>query len=266
MAPAGLTIRREAGCFKVPLFEEMGLCASWTTREHDLGLKAWGRAAALRRLGIDAKRLVCPLQVHADRIAAVGRRQRGRGSQGRPTVLPATDALITNTAGTILSVLTADCLPVFLATARGPAAAGLVHAGWRGLEKGIVAKTVRRMIQKYGVEAAGLVAVLGPAIRPCCYEVSESFLGAFPVSAQRRNGKVTMDLAAEAARQLLTAGVPSNRIFDSKLCTRCCSHLFYSYRREGAQAGRSLSTLEILERPGQGALPPAPKHVKIGKP
>ncbi len=247
MSLSGLTIRREAGCFRVPFFEGMGLRASWTTREHDLGFEEKGRQAALRRLGIDAKRLVCPAQVHADRIATVGRRERGRGAQSLRTALKATDALITDTPGTILSVMTADCLPVFLAAPRGARAAGLIHAGWRGLEKGIAAKTVRRMIKEYGLQAGALIAVLGPAIRPCCYEVGDSFLSVFPASAHRRNGRVTMDLAAEAARQLQAAGVRPNRIFDSRLCTCCSSRLFYSYRRDAEEAGRSLSTLEILE-------------------
>ncbi len=247
MSLSGLTIRREAGCFTVPFLEGMRLRASWTTREHDLALGAKGRLAALRRLGIDAKRLVCPSQVHAGRVAAVGRREWGCGARRRRTALRGTDALITQTPGTILSVLTADCLPVFLAASRGPRAAGLVHAGWRGLKKGIAAKTVRRMIQEHGLRPSALIAVLGPAIRPCCYEVGESFLGVFPASARRRNGRVTMDLAAEAARQLQAAGMSSNRIFDSKLCTCCSSQLFYSYRREAEEAGRSLSTLEILE-------------------
>lgn len=200
----------------------------------------------MRRLGIDARRLVCPSQVHADRIAAVGRRERGRGAPSRRTALKDTDALITDTPGTILSVLTADCLPVFL-VASGGRVAGLIHAGWRGLKKRIVVKTVRKIVLGYGVRPGGLVAVLGPAIRPCCYEVGEDFLGVFPATAGRRHGRVYMDLAAEAARQLATLGVHYNRIFDSKLCTCCSGHLFYSRRREAEGAGRSLSTLEILK-------------------
>ncbi len=249
-------VRREAGCFSVPLLEGMGFLASWTTREHDLGFEARGRLAALRRLGIDAKRLVCPSQVHADRIAAVGRKERGRGANSRRTALKDTDALITDTPGTILSVLTADCLPVFLVAgggraggdqARGGQAAGLIHAGWRSLRKRIVVKAARKMAREYGIRPRILTAVLGPAIRSCCYEVGDDFLSIFPASATRRRGKVYMDLAAEAARQLATAGVPSNRIFDSRLCTCCSGHLFYSRRRDTEETGRSLSTLEILK-------------------
>jgi len=262
MTLPGLVIRRGAGCFTVPLFEGMGLRASWTTREHDLGFEARGRRTSLRRLGIDARRLVCPSQVHADRVAAVGHRDRGCGARSRRTALQGTDALITDAVGTILSVLTADCLPVFLAAPAGesrrdlafggPCArtAGLIHAGWRGLRLGIVAKTVMKMAREYGVAPRGLVAVLGPAIRPCCYEVGEDFLSVFPASAARRNGKVFFDLVAEAALQLTAAGVSSNRIFDSKSCTGCSDSLFYSYRREKEEAGRSLSTLEILDASG----------------
>jgi YfiH family protein len=262
MSGSGLTIRREAGRFTVPLLEEGGYGASWTTREHDLAFEAPGRRTALRRLHIDPRRLVCPSQVHGERIAAVGRRQQGRGAGGRRTALPDTDALITDTPGTVLSVLTADCLPVFLAAAgsifscaaacgqaadRPARAAGLIHAGWRGLKRRIVFKTVRKMREAYGIPAVRLTAVLGPAIRPCCYEVGEEFLSAFPASASRRNGRFVLDLAAEATRQLISAGVSRNHIFDSRLCTYCSGGLLASRRRDGEEAGRSLSTLEIRE-------------------
>jgi YfiH family protein len=252
MTLPGLVISRGAGSFTVPLFEDMGLRASWTTREHDLGFEARGRRAALRRLGIDARRLVCPSQVHADRVAAVDRKDRGCGARSRRTALQGTDALITDAAGTILSGLTADCLPVFLAASacESRRAAGLIHAGWRGLRLGIVARTVMKRTREYGVAPSALVAVLGPAIRPCCYEVGEDFLSVFPASAGRRNGKVFLDLAAEAALQLTAAGVSPDRIFDSRSCTCCSDSLFYSYRREKEEAGRSLSTLELLDAPG----------------
>jgi len=243
----------------------MGLRASWTTREYDMGFEARGRRDALRDLKIDPKRLVCPSQVHGGRVAAVGAKERGRGAAGRGTALPETDALITATPGTILSIQTADCLPVFLAAPGRPAcptgrrawppgrqAVGLIHAGWRGLKAQIVDKTVRTMIKRYGVSGGGLVAVLGPAIRPCCYEVSDDFRGIFPDATCKRQGKVYLDLAAEAARQLTMVGVSPDRIFDSKLCTFCAGQLFYSYRRDrtpaaGMQgAGRSMSILEIL--------------------
>ncbi|MGE5279939.1 MAG: peptidoglycan editing factor PgeF [Deltaproteobacteria bacterium] len=246
----GLTLRRETGRFTVPGLEAMGVRASWTTREHDMAFEAPGRLSALRRLGIDTARLVCPSQVHGARVAAVAQEERGRGVRHRRTALPETDALITATPGTALSVLTADCLPVFLAAAGGGAgrdrrAIGLIHAGWRGLARRIVARTVRRLAQEYGVRSGSLVAVLGAAIRPCCYEVGEEFPKRFPRSVLRRGKGVFLDLAAEAALQLRTSGVPYNRIFDSRLCTCCSSDLLFSYRRDGQAAGRSMAILEI---------------------
>lgn len=71
-------------------------------------------------------------------------------------------------------VLTADCLPVLLARTDGSAVAA-VHAGWRGLQAGIIAQGVSRIAPK----GEPVSAWLGPAICGKCYQVGDEVYRAF---------------------------------------------------------------------------------------
>ncbi|HEY5344622.1 MAG TPA: polyphenol oxidase family protein [Solirubrobacteraceae bacterium] len=129
-------------------------------------------------------------------------------------------------------VLTADCLPVALGGSSG--AVAMVHAGWRGLAAGVLEEGVRALRELGG--DGDLVAVIGPGAGPCCYEVGEEVHAAFG-EAQRAQSPPTrnIDLKAIARERLLAAGVTEVR--DVGTCT-ICDERFFSYRREGARAGR----------------------------
>src|SRR6187399_1799712 len=87
---------------------------------------------------------------------------------------PEADAAITRTPGTVLAILTADCLPILLCAADG-SEIGAVHAGWRGLAAGVIEACVGRM----RAQPAKLIAWLGPAIGPASYEVGDEVRAAF---------------------------------------------------------------------------------------
>jgi hypothetical protein len=175
-------------------------------------------------------------------------------------------------------VRTADCLPVLLVDPKRRAV-GAVHAGWRGALTRIVEKAVGEMRRVYGSDPPSLLAVLGPSIRTCCYEVGqqleEAFQGRFP-HADRFFGKrsgpqashpercsfcfpntqspghnagsepsVHLDLVAVARDQLQTTGLAPQHIASVDFCTACRTDLFYSYRREGSVVGRMLAVIGI---------------------
>jgi YfiH family protein len=128
-------------------------------------------------------------------------------------------------------VLTADCLPVALG-ANG--AVAMVHAGWRGLAAGVLEEGVRA-VRGLGGEGE-IVAIIGPGAGPCCYEVGEEVHAAFG-GAHRAASPLSrnIDLKAIARDRLLAAGVAA--VSDVEMCTICDERCF-SYRREGARAGR----------------------------
>jgi hypothetical protein len=167
-------------------------------------------------------RLVRPQQVHGDRAIVV---------TGPHSPVEEADAVITAMRGVAPTVLTADCLPIVIASAN---AVATVHAGWRGLEAGVIANAVFMLREQGG---GVMHAAIGPGAGGCCYEVGEDVHRRFKAHCQdfRRAGK--LDLKAIARVQLMEAGVA--RIQDTEICTICGDPaLTFSYRREGPGTGR----------------------------
>jgi len=162
------------------------------------------------------------------------------------------DALITDREGVWLAILTADCLPVlFFDPCKRVIAAA--HAGWRGTLQHITADTLAEMTRLYGCRPKDVLAALGPAIGPCCYEVGDDVARLFsaPVRAgepfARRNpaGRWTLDLAGLNRLQLLDSGVGEERILQVPVCTRCRGDLFFSVRGQREPTGRQLSVIGL---------------------
>ncbi|HYR86334.1 MAG TPA: peptidoglycan editing factor PgeF [Terriglobia bacterium] len=158
------------------------------------------------------------------------------------------DAAVTALKGVILGIQTADCVPILVADSEARAVAA-IHAGWRGTAAHIAETTVFRLVEKSGVDPKNLVAVVGPHIGPCCYEVGEEVVEAIGDTAafERRPEwpKPHLNLAEANRRQLVKAGVSEAQIEISALCTRCREDLFFSYRRDGKNTGRLLSVIGI---------------------
>lgn len=145
---------------------------------------------------------------------------------------PEVDGHVTSLAGLGLVVQVADCLPVAFAT---PDQVAMVHCGWRGVAGGIVARAV-------GEFAAPPVAVVGPGIGRCCFEVGPEVVAAFadvPGAAEQPRGRGDggmLDLRMVAEARLRAAGV--ERVEHVDLCTHCRADLFFSHRRDGGVTGR----------------------------
>lgn len=160
---------------------------------------------------------------------------------------PEADASVTATPGTVLAILTADCLPVVLAAKDG-GEIGVAHAGWRGLCAGVLEATVAAM----QTPADHLIAWLGPAAGPQAYEIGEEVFdafvsgdaGAFAAFASTRPGHWKVDLHALARRRLAAVGVTD--VHDGGLCTISDPSRFFSHRRDG-RSGR-IATLAWIER------------------
>jgi polyphenol oxidase len=156
------------------------------------------------------------------------------------------DAALTRERGQVCAVLTADCLPVLLCDRAGSACAA-VHAGWRGLQRGVIEATVARL----GLPPATLLAWLGPAIGPQRFEVGPEVRAAFadadPAAADAfRAGagdRWLADLYALARLRLAALGIGA--VYGGGLCTLSDPARFYSYRRD-AQTGR-MATLIWLD-------------------
>lgn len=172
-------------------------------------------------------------QVHSDLI----HRTTGTGILGQG------DAIVTNTPGVAVGVRTADCVPILLVDPVHRAVAA-VHAGWRGTVQNISAKTVARLADEFGTESANLLAVIGPCIGKCCYEVGPEVGVQFRDSVSENETPRYVDLAEANRRQLIAAGLLADGIETSGLCTRCNSE-FESYRRDREASGRMVAAIGV---------------------
>ncbi len=159
---------------------------------------------------------------------------------------PEADASVTGQPGALLAIETADCLPVLIVDPiRRQAAAA--HAGWRGTVARVAQSAVRAMMDA-GSNASDLLVALGPSIGPCCYEVGADVEAAFGLRGSRffvpgPGERKHLDVTAANRAQLEESGVKVDHIDTIGLCTRCREDLFFSYRRDGAHAGRMISVV-----------------------
>lgn len=182
--------------------------------------------------------LVSVRQTHSDTVVL---------SDGRPGLIGEGDALITDCAGTLLSIRTADCLPILIADVRNRAVAA-VHAGWRGTLAGIAVKTVGALEARFGARREDLRVAIGPGIGPCCFEVGPEvavqFSALFPERDDLRH-RTKLDLAEANRRELAAYGISPEQISSAALCTYCDDSLFHSYRRDSERSGRMTSAIGI---------------------
>jgi YfiH family protein len=157
------------------------------------------------------------------------------------------DGAITSVSGVICAVRTADCLPVVFTTASGSRVA-VAHAGWKGLRKGILLKTIATLNEK----PETIFAWIGPAIAQNSYEVGPELRDAFmetdPMLArffkQGEGDRYFADLAGIARFQMESVGVPSQQITGGEWDSFTDSR-FHSYRRDGDNSGRMLTLVWI---------------------
>jgi YfiH family protein len=166
---------------------------------------------------------------------------------GDPRDLPEADAIVSSSAGRLLSVRVADCLPILIACPRRGAAAA-VHAGWRGLVAGVVDAAIDRL-RELGCEPGDLLVAIGPAIGAASYEVGEEVLQAFDTAgrhavAMRGAARPHLDLVATVRRQFEGHGIAEARIDGGDRCTHADPERFFSYRRDGARSGRLAAVIE----------------------
>ena len=200
-------------------------------------------------LGIDPASLALSWQVHGDRVlepapATMGLEAAERGD------IPEGDAWMTDQPGIALVRHHADCVPVYLLDPVRRCI-GLVHAGWKGTVERIAQKTVAAMVQRFGADPASMLAVIGPSIGPCCFEitenVSEPLTQRFPGEhlVIQRNGRTYGDLWACNRVQLLEAGLKADHIESMGICTACHTEIYYSHRFEKGHTGTMASLLML---------------------
>jgi polyphenol oxidase len=196
-------------------------------------------------------------QIHSADVRIVSDQQE---AQPKPGVLgddQYCDALVSNTPKILLTVKTADCVPVLIGDPKTGAFAA-VHAGWRGTSQSIVMGAIKQLQSEYGARTEDLRAAIGPAANDCCYEVGDEvidrFKELFPQSdhlfTPTRDGHARIDLQTANRDQLIAAGVSPERVHIAPLCTMDRTDLFFSYRCEKKLHGRVGRLMSVIGRTG----------------
>lgn len=150
------------------------------------------------------------------------------------------DALVSCRTDVVLTVQTADCVPVVLTTPDG--AFGVAHVGWRGARAGVLDATVSAL-EELGADRSAVHAVLGAHISAPYYEFGQADLTALAlqfgpdVVAATVAGEPALDMGRLVHAALAACDV--HRIDDSEVRCTASSTLadgsprYFSHRARG---------------------------------
>lgn len=204
------------------------------------------RSRVAKSMDVSVDKLIMVYQVHSCDVVEV---QKPWEINQRPKL----DAMVCNTPGIAIGVMTADCGPVLFQDAEN-GVIGAAHAGWKGATGGILENTISAM-ETIGAERENIVAVLGPTISQNHYEVGAEFVDnvlsldskndAYFIPSENQNHAM-FDLPAYIVDRLKADGVKALWSGD---CTYADEKQFFSYRRkthrDEADYGRQVSVIKI---------------------
>jgi YfiH family protein len=186
-------------------------------------------------------------QTHSDNIVIVNKHET-KGWRSAKDAVKDCDALITKEKGIVLTVLTADCVPILLYDPQQEVIAA-IHAGWKGTKAKIVKKTVEKMQDEFACDSVNIVAAIAPSIGKCCYEVDEDVAKHFfdtKDAFSKNANKYMLDLPHINKQQLLEAKIKEKNIEMSAICTSCEVDSYFSYRKEQGCSGRFMSMIGMF--------------------
>jgi len=192
------------------------------------------RTAFLKEMGLDPKDLVTPILEHGSTIRRVGKFDK---------VVEGCDGIVTDEKGVILSITVADCLPIFLFDPQREAI-GLIHAGWRGLSKGIIDNAVKLFLKEFSSRPEKMIAIIGPGLCRDHFEVGQEVALKFelyPKNITINQERIFVDIKGIAKVQLEENGLISENIRVDPDCTFCLNNEYFSYRRDGP--GKEIETM-----------------------
>jgi len=179
----------------------------------------------------DGNELVFPRQVHGVKTVVLTKK-RMQLKKKITDATPECDAMITDIKKINLVIQVADCQSILLHDPDRQVIAN-VHSGWRGSIKNIIGRTISIMEKEYGSKPGNIVAGISPSLGPCCAEFV-NYKNEIPEKLWKyKDDSDHFDFWAISLDQLCDAGVLEKNISLSKICTRCNTDMFYSFRGEG---------------------------------
>lgn len=236
-------------------------------------MENYRRMAAI--LDTAPENMVLSYQTHTTNVRRVTEADRGKGVVC-PRDYQDIDGLITNIPGITLVTFYADCVPLYLLDPVHRAI-GLSHSGWRGTVNRMGAKTLEAMRENYGTNPEDVIACIGPSICQDCFEVGgevvEEFRKEFAKhwhdrlfqqeqvavtsvapcegrvsrNYQKENGKYHLNLWLANEIIFEEAGVKTENIHTTDICTHCNPELLFSHRTAGNERGNLAAFFSLKE-------------------
>ena len=157
-------------------------------------------------------------QVHGNR--AVVTREGGRTMEA--------DALMTDTPLLALTIRTADCQSFLVYEPRAHVA-GLIHAGWRGLLRGIIPSAFDLLWDEWNIRPEDTYVAAGPSLCRECSGFSNPQEELRGIDSRFFQGNL-VDLRGIAEDQLWNLGVREERFERQPDCTACDCGIYWTYR------------------------------------
>lgn len=210
--------------------------------------KASSVAELVKDAGFAAKNVLFPKQVHGNRVLVFDQMPADMDEVRRTEA----DAIISTVPGLMIGVMTADCLPILFYDPHRQVVAA-VHAGWRGTLNMIARRTMEILVKDFRCEPGSLLVALGPSISGQSFEIDEPLLNQFRQAFEywsryarpQRQAKWLMDFRMINAHMLALMGLEEKNFWVSGQCTYLEKDLFWSYRRDGEQAGRMFNFIGL---------------------
>jgi polyphenol oxidase len=150
-------------------------------------------------------------------------------------IIQNTDGIMTRKQGIFLGVFTADCIPLLFFNTKQNIV-GAVHAGYKGILKGVVENMLLK-IREEKIDMNDIHVIIGPSIRKCCYDVPEErvheFIRKFPdfkYFYTRKRDRYFLDIQSIVVQVLLKNGIMNDNIHDGNICTQSNVSKYFSYR------------------------------------
>ncbi len=192
----------------------------------------------IKNLKLNHSNIAVPVQTHSNNVRVVNVN----------STYTNTDGLVNYGSSKILTLLTADCIPIFIYD-KIKKNISLIHSGWRGLSTGIFFNAMH-ILFKANNNINDFKFVIGPSIKKCCYEVDIKVYSKFDEKFYelKNDGKAMLDLQSVLLNQIVSYGFFIRNVLIDSECTKCSYKKFFSYRREKEKSGRMLSIFNLMSK------------------
>ncbi|MGB9707309.1 MAG: peptidoglycan editing factor PgeF [Microgenomates group bacterium] len=190
----------------------------------------------LKKEKINYRHIIIGEQIHSSNVAIITEQNLNT----EILKIEDTDGLVTQLRSVVLTIRTADCLPIIYVEKK-KGIIGISHNGWRGTIKKISQKLIEKM-QDLGAEKGKIIIAFGPSIGQCCYKIDEDRFWQFKTEFDGYSEKIFLwkngwylNLPLLNYLFLIDLGIRKENIDYFPFCTSCDKKRFFSFRRDKKQ-------------------------------